>query len=170
MYLYKVGYYSYEECQYYEYSHETEYSKDEFYDICRKCIVKVAKKFVSKFDDPDAHVYMSENGFRFADIAKEDLDEEMAAKGFTRVKYKACYALDGWDSLCNDTKFNSMLDAENEESYKLAELMPKSLKKKALAIGKRMAKERVKELKTILKDKKRAHKRTGKDTSVSENV
>lgn len=103
MFLYKLGYGSYEDSMYSEIASEKEFSDDEFKQIVIKAIIRVMEGIASR----KYKVYLQGEGPSYEDIHEYVLTELLDADGFQKVEYKSTWGCFGWPSLIEPTSWES---------------------------------------------------------------
>jgi hypothetical protein len=122
---YKIGYYSYEELHYFEYTHKKEFSKSELSAIVYACLRVACQKLMNEYSQSEL-LQNSPYNVSFEDMFEDELFyEEMKNKGFERVNYTAEIAVFGWASptkkldnqVRDDTAIiHEMFDKEGQDS------------------------------------------------------
>lgn len=101
MYIYSVGYNSYEECPYTVLIHEKKFTKKQFNNIIAEGVVEVAKKMKKK----------KEFLHSFEDIYRQGLIEWLIKnKNFKTLKYHLEWSTFGWGSLFDDKYWENDID------------------------------------------------------------
>lgn len=98
MYLYKIGYGSYEESEYETMTFPSKLSEEELHQKVLNAIIKVLQGVLDgKYDD----VYADEEGIRYESIHRSVVDE-LHNDGFKSVEYAGTWSCFGWPSLVSN--------------------------------------------------------------------
>jgi hypothetical protein len=137
MFLYKFGYGSYEESNFYEICHKKQFSEKEFTSIIADSIIKVLYDCCNGIND----VYIFNDGISYEDI-HEYVFEELKKIGFEKVEYEVVWSCFGWPSLTNKNSWGKQRGNElNEIFWKI----PDDIKNTINVLGKNHERERSKE-------------------------
>jgi len=119
MYLYKVGFYSYEENSYAILSHENKFeSLDDFMlEAVTHVLEKIAKNVGGR-------IYIGPHGPEYEYIHKEVIEYLINNFGFKEVDYQATWSVFGWASLTDNSSWEYDRDDQLQE---LTERLPKDL-------------------------------------------
>lgn len=114
MYLYKIGYYSYEETDYAELKHEQSFSKSQITEMVAEAIIDILTR---RTKDDYYHSYQ--------DFHERVIKWLVEHKGFVEVEYDTVWSEFGWGSVfCGkdwdrdrDTELNRLAALLNEAGY-----------------------------------------------------
>lgn len=116
MYLYSIGYGSYEESHYVQYWHERKLSEQELSDLVVDCMVETIEHYAGRFEENGYNEDMfhsSEEGPSFQEILESEVFEQsLQYRGFKTVEFEAKFNIFGWPSAMDDTSWRS--DTEEE--------------------------------------------------------
>lgn len=112
MYLYKIGYTSYEEAPQIVLAHEALWTQQEFerliYEVTAQVIEQTTR--VDQKDDYREGLYTSEQ--RFEDYYEKVAEVLVEERGFRRVQYQASFMPFGWPSIFNSDDWKSDRDEQ----------------------------------------------------------
>lgn len=96
--IYNIGYYSYEESQYWQFYHEEDYTEKQLNKIVFECLWEgylVEKEKNSKFEWAEDQPISYSDMFGYG---REVFCEEMEKRGFKQVEYAKTVSMFGWSS------------------------------------------------------------------------
>ena len=122
MHLYKIGYYSPEESNYFELRHKNKYTDEELHKIVMEAIASVLSHIVSSNNEHDVCI-SKEFGLSYQEI--DDLTiKELEKVGFEPITYQAEWACFGWQSIIDEDHWEGQRD---ETANRIFEELPTKL-------------------------------------------
>jgi hypothetical protein len=92
MYIYDMGYYTYEESDYHQICHEQKYNDKEFEEIVIKAAINILKEKETK----------KEERISFQDILHDVVEELIKNFGFKEVKFTVRHYIFGWPNILDE--------------------------------------------------------------------
>lgn len=140
MYLYNIGYGTYEESEHVQLMHSERFSEQELHLKVVAAIIRVLQKIVDghKFKrtingkEYDSNPLVTERGVSFQEIFEPVIDE-LKLDGFVKVTFETQWSTFGWPSLTDPSDWRTQRDEVNE----VADLIPAELKDKINELGKK---------------------------------
>ena len=133
MYLYRVGYGTYEESEHVALSHEKSFTKEDFRKLVVETTVDVVKFVIQKkeeekdIENEDDKEYTDYYLHSFQDVLDDVIKKMIEEHGFSRVEYRAQFSVFGWASLFDkgdwetetkmDVGLNSIRQRLSEEGF-----------------------------------------------------
>lgn len=122
MYVYKVGWGSYEESEYTELYHDQRFTDEDLEKMVFDAVINVLSEIVkSDFDK----ICLREDGIAYEEIHSKVVTVLQEKHGFTKVQYQASWSIFGWPSL---TDKNSWRGQRDEPLDRLYESIPKDVR------------------------------------------
>lgn len=119
MFIYNLGYHTYEESEYIQLYHNKKFNKKEFEKIVIKATITILKKYEIK----------STEIVTFQDILYDVVEELIKNFGFKKVKFSSEFNVFGWANILNEKDWEYNRD---EQLNKLTKAVKKELLKKTL--------------------------------------
>lgn len=116
MYIYNVGYHSYEESEYVQLCHTKKFNKKEFEKIVTKATVNILKEYKIKKGEK----------LSFQDILHEVVRELIKNFGFEEIKFTSEFNVFGWANILDEKDWKHDRD---EQLKLLTKLLKKELSK-----------------------------------------
>lgn len=140
MYIYNIGYGSYEGSESEQMMFSQKLDADQLHNYISKATISVLKKLVDK-KCPDIALYMGGDGLTFEELFRYVI-KELETMGFQKVEFEADWFCFGWASLINENDWKRDRD---ENLNKLSSEIPKDIKEEII----NMCKEDKEKLKNI---------------------
>jgi hypothetical protein len=116
MYIYELGYGSYEDSEYTQLSHEEEFTQEEFEEKIQASIKDALIRWIDKEEDGVIYRMHEANPHIGFDRLHTYVSEILCEKfGFAKLEFQAKFSLFGWDDLLKGDGFNR---AEEEPGHK----------------------------------------------------
>lgn len=112
MFIYNVGFGSYEESEYAQLAFDQELTPDQLHEYVSNAIIKVLSDTVK-----NKHSRISYDGVSYQDI-HEDVIRELKAVGFQEIKFNAEWSCFGWPSLTNKDSWSLQRDDKLDQLYR----------------------------------------------------
>jgi hypothetical protein len=123
VYLYRVGYGSYEDSEYFELMHADKLSCEYLHKVVVQCINGVLKDIISG----KIKICLMEDGVSYEDINEDVINKMIQFYGFKKVEYQAKWSVFGWPSITCDKSWG---EQRGDVLIRVTEEIPQDIKDK----------------------------------------
>lgn len=146
MYLYKIGYGSYEDSCFTEFTHEEKFSEEELNSLVISAIIRALEGVASGENE----CFLMKDGVSYEDI-QTFVDEELEKDGFVPTKYQARWSCFGWPSLVSK---DAWIGQRGDVLDQIYDKIPVELREKIVKMGREWTKKSDEELEKWVESQK----------------
>jgi hypothetical protein len=154
IYVYDIGYSSYEESSYVQLTHTKKFTEAQLRRAVIKAIITVLKWIDEK---KPKEIYLGCHGPGFDDLDKFVI-AELEKVGFKRIKFQAEFSIFGWPSLTDNSHWEGQRGGALDKVY---DAIPVKLRESITALGNQREEEMVKAMEERQKAREIAAKKKG---------